>query len=352
MITTFGSKSLISMLSFAIVAALALFASVLVHELSHSFVALARGHGVHSITLFIFGGVSNLKSEAEDPKDEFLISVVGPLTSFALAAVCWLASQALSLGDSPLGAVLGYLALINVMLGVFNLVPGFPLDGGRVLRSLIWAASGSLRRATEIASYVGQGFGFLLIFWGVSQVLSGNFLGGLWIGFIGWFLNSAAETTRQQQGLQESLRGARVAELMNTEPPIASPAMSVAEFVFEHVVRQGQRALLVLDRERLAGIVSITDAKKEPQASWATTTVGAIMTPAPLKTVSPDADVTDALQLLVEGSLNQVPVVRNGGLVGLLSRADIVRFLQLRAELGLGRLPAAGGPRPRSERVG
>jgi Zn-dependent protease/predicted transcriptional regulator len=320
-----------------IVTALALFASVLVHELSHSFVALARGHGVHSITLFIFGGVSNLKTEAEDPKDEFLISVVGPLTSFALGAVFWLLAQALAPGDSPLGAVLSYLALINVMLGVFNLLPGFPLDGGRVLRSIIWAASGSLRRATEIASYVGQGFGFLLIFAGVAQVLGGNFLNGLWIGFIGWFLNSAAESTRQQQVLQEGLRGARVAELMNPEPPIASPAMSVQEFVYDHVVRLGQRALLVVEEGRLLGIVSITDAKELPRESWSTTTVGAIMTAAPLKTVSPDADVNSTLQLLVEGSLNQVPVVRDQQLVGLLSRADILRFLQLREELGLRR---------------
>jgi Zn-dependent protease len=333
------------------VTALALFASVLVHELSHSFVALARGHGVHSITLFIFGGVSNLKSEAEDPKDEFLISVVGPLTSFALAAVAWLALQALPQGDSPLRAVLDYLALINVMLGAFNLLPGFPLDGGRVLRSLVWAASGSLRRATEIASYTGQAFGFLLIFWGVSQVLSGNFLGGLWIGFIGWFLNNAAESTRQQQALQEGLRGARVAELMNPEPPTASPTMSVQEFVCDHVVRQGRRALLVVDGGRLLGIVSITDAKELPQAAWPTTLVGGIMTPTPLKTVAPDADVNGALQIMVEGGLNQLPVVRDGQLIGLLSRADIMRFLQLRDELGLQRLPADANDRRQSAPV-
>jgi Zn-dependent protease/predicted transcriptional regulator len=332
-----------------IVAALALFASVLVHELSHSFVALARGHGVHSITLFIFGGVSNLSSEAEEPKDEFLISIVGPLTSFAIAAVCWLVAQALPSGNSPLSAVLSYLALINVMLGVFNLLPGFPLDGGRVLRSIIWAATGSLRRATDIASYVGQGFGFLLIFWGVAQVLGGNFLGGLWIGFIGWFLNSAAESTRQQQVVQEGLRGARVAEVMNPQPPIASPTMSVQEFVFDHVVRQGQRALLVVDGGRLLGIVSITDAKELSQEAWPTTRVDKIMTPTPLKTVSPDTDVNSALQLLVEGSLNQVPVVQDDHVVGLLSRVDIVRFLQLREELGLRRSPAGGSTRPRSE---
>jgi len=235
-----------------------------------------------------------------------------------------------------------------VMLGVFNLLPGFPLDGGRVLRSLIWAASGSLRRATEVASYTGQAFGFLLIFWGVSQVLGRNFLSGLWIGFIGWFLNNAAESTRQQQALQEGLRGARVAELMNSEPPTASPTMSVQEFVCDHVVQKGQRALLVVDGGRLLGLVSITDAKELLQAAWPTTSVGAIMTPTPLKTVTPDADVNGALQVMVEGGLNQLPVVRDSQLVGLLSRADIMRFLQLREDLGLQRLPADASRRGQS----
>ena len=322
-----------------ILSALALFASVLVHELSHSLVALARGHGVHSITLFIFGGVSNLKAESEKPQDEFVISIVGPLTSFALAAVFWVLARAVPADGSPLDAALSYLAFINVLLGVFNLVPGFPLDGGRVLRSIIWAGTGSLRRATEIASYVGQGVGFLLMIWGVSRLLGGDLFGGLWTAFIGWFLNSAAETTRQQQVVTENLRGVQVATLMNPEPPIASPQMSVQEFVFDHVLRQGQRALLVADGGRLLGIVSITDAKELPHDAWTTTPVATIMTPVPLKTIGPDADLSSALQLLVDGTLNQLPVVQGGQVVGLLSRADVLRFLQLRAELNLAELP-------------
>ncbi|HLH23197.1 MAG TPA: site-2 protease family protein [Chloroflexota bacterium] len=325
-----------------ILAALALFASVLVHELSHSFVALARGQEVHSITLFIFGGVSNLKAESERPQDEFLISIVGPLTSFVLAAIFWAAHQLVGLGDSPLGAALGYLAIINLILGVFNLVPGFPLDGGRVLRSAIWAATGSLRRATDIASYVGQGVGFLLIFWGVARLLSGDFFGGLWTAFIGWFLNSAAETTRQQQVLSENLRGVRVAELMDPHPPTTPPDLTVTEFVTEHVLRRGQRALLVTEAGRLLGIVSITDAKELPQEAWATTPVARIMTPTPLKTIAPDADLNTALELLVDGGLNQLPVVQAGNVVGLLSRADILRFIQLRADLRLRHPPDAG----------
>jgi Zn-dependent protease/predicted transcriptional regulator len=328
-----------------VLSALALFGSVLVHELSHSFVALARGQGVHSITLFIFGGVSNIKGEADEPKDEFLVAVVGPLTSFALAAIFWVVDQALRLGDSPPGAMLSYLSMVNLILGLFNLLPGFPLDGGRVLRSIVWAVTNSLQRATQVASIFGQGIGFVMIFWGVSQMFGGHFFNGLWTAFIGWFLNSAAESVRREQVVRENLAGVRVTELMDREPGITTPDMSVQEFVFDHVLRQGRRALLVAEGGRLLGIVSITDAKELSQEKWSHTPVGEIMTPAPLKTVPPNADMNKALQLLVEGTLNQLPVVDDGRLVGLLSRADVLRFLQLREELDIRGMPSR---RPRT----
>lgn len=324
-----------------VASALLLFTSVLVHELSHSFMALARGLRVESITLFIFGGVSNIATEAEEPRDEFLVAIVGPLTSFALAAgfyglyLLLEPAPPLTGTASPLGAVLAYLALINLLLGAFNMLPGFPLDGGRVLRSLIWGVTRSLRRATQIASYVGQGFGFLLMFVGVAQIFAGNFLGGLWIGFIGWFLNNAAETSRQQQAVQEGLRGIRVTELMDSQPPITEPDLSVRDFVFEHVLRHGRRALIVVDRGGLAGIVSIVDVKELPQDGWERTPVERIMTRAPLKTVTPDSDLSQALRVMVEGNLNQTPVVADGRVVGMLSRSDVLRFLQLREELGV-----------------
>ncbi len=331
------------------VSALALFASVLVHELSHSFMARSRGVEVDSITLFIFGGVSNLKTETEKPKDEFLISIVGPLTSFALAGLFWAADRWLVPGNTPLGVMLAYLTMVNVLVGGFNLVPGFPLDGGRVLRSIIWGASGNLRKATQIASAVGQGFGFLLILWGVSQMFGGAFLNGLWTVFIGWFLNNAAEMTRRQQVQREDLRGVSVEALMDLEPPLAPPGMSVREFVFEHVLRRDERAALLVDGGRLLGIASISDAKKVPREDWDATPLGRIMTPAPLKTIAPETDLSQALELLVDGELNQLPVVRDGQLVGLLSRADVLRFLQLRAELAIRPLPGtAGGPDERA----
>jgi Zn-dependent protease len=318
-----------------IAAALALFASVLVHEFSHSLVALARGLRVHSITLFIFGGVSTIAGEAERALDEFLIAVVGPVSSFVLAGLFWVIGRAPGLDGTPPGAFVGYLASVNLILGLFNLVPGFPLDGGRVLRSIVWASTGSLRRATQVASYVGQGFGFLLIFWGVARLLGGDVFGGLWTAFIGWFLNNGAESTRQQQALTEDLRGVGVAQVMDPRPATASPNMTVHEFVFDHVVRRGERALLVAEAGQLLGIVTITDARELPRELWDATPVRRIMSSVPLKTVPLDADLATALQLMVEDTLNQVPVVQAGRTVGLLRREDLLRYLQLRDKLHL-----------------
>ena len=319
-----------------VIAALGLFGSVLFHELSHSLVARARGLHVQGITLFIFGGVSNLGGEARAAGDEFVVSVVGPLSSLLLAAVFWGLRQGLAPGDTPLGAVLGYLAVVNAGLAVFNLVPGFPLDGGRVLRSLIWGATHDLRQATRIASAIGQGVGFLLIAWGVARVLGGDILGGLWTAFIGWFLNSAAESTRQQQALAENLRGLQVRQLMNPHPPVVDPELPVSEFVFEYVLRRGQRAVLVADAAgRLLGLMSVTDARELPRDLWPTTPVARVMTPMPLKTVGPETDLSVALDLLVGGSFHQLPVVAAGHVVGLLDRAHVLRSLHLRDELGL-----------------
>ncbi len=312
-----------------VVAALFMFASVLIHELGHSLVAINRGVAVHSITLFIFGGVAALKNEVDDAWDEFLIAAAGPLTSFLLAGLFW-SGGALAPATSPAGAVASYLATLNAFLGGFNLLPGFPLDGGRVLRSHIWGISGSLYRATQVATYVGQGIAFLMIFWGLSQVLSGAVLNGLWIAFIGWFLNGAAEQARQSQGLRESLAGVTVGELMDPRPPTASPYLAAEEFVYQYVLRQGRRALLVVDDGRLLGLVSVTDATALPRPVWAHTPIRQIMTPIPLKTVTPATGLNTALQLLVEGDFHQLPVVQDGRLVGMISRGDILRFLRFR----------------------
>lgn len=318
-----------------IVSALLLFGSVLVHELAHSLVARAQGLPVQGITLFIFGGVSTLRGEAERAWDEFIIAIVGPLTSLVLAALAFVVFRALPDRETPFAASLGYLALINGLLAVFNLLPGFPLDGGRVLRSILWGATGSLLRATNIAAGVGQFFGWLLIAWGVFQVLTGNFLGGLWTGFIGWFLDNAASSSRQQTATQEIFRDLKVVEIMDREPHTVTPETTVEELVREYFLRRGQRAAPVCADGNLLGIVSMTDVKEVPQERWATTTVSEIMTREPLYQVRPSDDLAQSLRLMNEHEIHQVLVTEDGRLVGMLNRAHIIRYLENVQELGL-----------------
>ncbi len=331
----------------AAVAALLLFASVLVHEVAHSIVARLRGIGVRDITLFIFGGVSNVEEEAKDAWDELRISAVGPLTSMALAGVFYGLSQITGPRNDPLAAIADYLALVNLMVAAFNLLPGFPLDGGRVLRSLIWMGTKDFVRATRVATMVGQVFAFLFIIGGVFLALSGNFLNGIWIAFIGWFLNSAADASRRDVETREAFRGVRVEVLMGATPETVTADVSIDELVHNRFLAGGRRALPVLRDGRLEGIVTVTDVKKGQRDAWASTRVGDIMTREPLHTVRPDSELTEALGLMAEKDLNQVLVMKDGALVGLLSRADIIRYLQYRSELGIPPAKTSGERTPR-----
>jgi Zn-dependent protease/CBS domain-containing protein len=316
-------------------ATLLLFISVLLHELSHSIVAQARGLTVKSITLFIFGGVSNIAHESEDPQDEFLIAVVGPLSSLVLAGLFWLGGQLISDHTGPLAATVDYLTRINLMLALFNILPGFPLDGGRVLRAIVWGATRSMARGTAIASAVGQVVAFLFIGYGIWLIfIEGDLTGGIWIGFIGWFLNSAAEAARRQAQVQEGFRGIKVSSVMTPDPPVVSPALSIRELVDEYILRRGLRALPVAQDGRIVGLVTLTDVKHHPELEWSRNSVGAIMTRPPLRAIGPDAPVTTALERLVEEDVNQLLVVdKDGTLLGILARGDVMRFLQLRGEL-------------------
>jgi Zn-dependent protease len=279
------------------VAALLLFVSVLLHELSHSLVARARGLRVDNMTLFIFGGVSNITREPSSARDEFLISSVGPLISLLLAGLFWLIGLLLP-PDSTASALMGYLASTNLLLGLFNIMPGFPLDGGRVLQSMVWAVTGDMARATRTASYVGQAVAFGLIGWGVLRLLSGDVGGGIWIAFIGWFLNSGAEAARQELTVERSPARVLVTTVMDRTLDHVSTDLTVSDFVIDRVLRRGQRAMPVLDARQLVGIMSVTDAKHLEQAAWPTTTtrVGEVMTRAPLHTLSPEANLADALR--------------------------------------------------------
>jgi len=320
-----------------VIASILLFVSVLLHELAHSFVAQARGLPVRSITLFIFGGVSNIVREAENPRTEFAMAVVGPLSSLVIAGVFYGLFLVVPNKLDPLAALLSYLALINAFLAVFNLIPGFPLDGGRVFRSIIWGATGNLVKATNIAGRVGLVFGWGLIGVGLFQILAGNFLGGIWIAFIGWFLSSAAESSRQETTVQEYLKGFRVKDVMTPNPQTIGPGATVLEVVQGIFSQYHRRAVPVARDGKLVGIVTLTNIRGLPQEKWAITPVEAIMSRAPLQCVSPEDDLARAMAMIAEQDVNQVLVCTDGGLVGILSRADIIRHLQYTQELRMRR---------------
>lgn len=322
-----------------VVAALLLFGSVLLHELAHSLVAKARGMKVHSITLFLFGGVSNLEEEPERPIIEFAVSIVGPLTSLALAGICWGLLQLVGNRQTPLAGVLTYLALVNTILAAFNLLPGYPLDGGRVLRSILWQKTGSLVKATNIAATVGKIMGWALIALGLLQAFAGNW-GGLWLAFIGWFLSTSAESSRRQTSLREQLSGVFVRDVMVPNPATISPDTTVSTLVSNVFRRQLSRAVPVCQNDRIIGIATVSDVKELPREKWDDTPVSEIMTSEPLYHVRPEDDLNTAMQLIAKHDVNQVLVRDDTRCAGLVTRADILNYLQLSQDL---RLKQKGG---------
>lgn len=317
-----------------VASALSLFASVLLHEFAHSLVARRRRYHVEGITLFILGGVSNLESEADKPGDEFAIAVVGPLTSLGIGAVIYLFLRSID-GSSPAFAVFEYVALINLVLAAFNMLPAFPLDGGRVFRSAIWAVTGSFNRATSIATRGGQIVGFLLMVCGAVLIFQGFVLQGVWTSLIGWFLNSTATTNQRETEFERLLAGARVQDVMETSPPTIEPTVTIHDAVLNHLVNRGTRALTVCEGERVLGIVSFTDVKDVPQELWTIQLVQEVMTKTPLKNLQPDDELYDALSLLGENRIHQAPVMIGDRLVGLLNRAHVIQYLHQIGELSI-----------------
>ena len=314
---------------------LLVFASVLVHELAHSLVAIQQGEKVHSITLFILGGVAQISEEPEEPLKEFAMAVVGPLASFGLAGVFLVISFLLHSLSVPLSASAGYLALINVALGIFNLLPGFPMDGGRVFRSIIWKITGDLKKATRIASLTGQGFAFLLIFFGILRFLRADF-GGLWFILIGWFLHNAAARGYQNVMVQSALEGLKARDLMNTEFETVRAGLPVQSLVDDYILKRKERVFLVTEGDGLEGIVCLEDVKRMPREKWAESAVRDIMTPKDmLKSVGLDDDGKAILSSLTSKNVHQVPVMDGGRVAGIICRTDILKVLQLRSELGV-----------------
>ncbi len=326
-----------------LVTSILFFVSVLLHELAHSFVAKARGLPVHDITLFILGGVAQLSEEPQTPGTEFVMAVVGPLASIVLG-VCFVAVSFAARGViPPLAALAGYLAFINVLLGFFNLIPGFPLDGGRVLRSILWQATGNLQRATRWASLVGQVVAYLFILAGIAMVFGVHipFLGtglvsGLWFVFIGWFLDNAASSSYRQLTVKNLLAGHKVREVMSRDCPEVSPGLTIERLVNEYVLPAGARCFPVVQGSLVRGLLTIHNIKGVPQGRWGTTTVEQVMTPLDgLKRVGPEEELWAAMQNMTADGVNQLPVMDDGQLLGMLGRDNIVSFIRIKGELGI-----------------
>ncbi|MGO8949890.1 MAG: site-2 protease family protein [Ktedonobacterales bacterium] len=327
----------------SVLTVLLFFASVLAHELAHSLVARARGLPVSHITLFIFGGVSNIEREPDSPGVEFQMAFVGPLTSLVLGGLSLLVAVLIGHVSTLLGAVFGYLGLINILLGVFNLLPGFPLDGGRVLRSIIWRITGSLSTATRWAADVGQAIGYLMILAGIWLFFNGDVLDGLWLGFIALFLLQAGQAESAQVTLETKAAGVTVGQVMSPVPPSAPPQHSIQQTVDEYLLHTGQRVVPVIQDELLVGMVTIHDIRAVPRDQWQVVTLGQIMTPlAKLHSVSPNQPLIEALKALQQDRVEQLPVLDGGRIVGMIEMESVMKWMDLRHGLGLDRTAAGG----------
>jgi len=325
----------------SIVTAILFFVSIVVHELSHALVAKLRGLPVRSITLFALGGMAQIEKEAADAKTEFWMGIIGPITSFVIGVVCLLITIALGwtppeFPQRPLPAMLMWLGLINIGLALFNMIPGFPLDGGRVLRGIIWWITGNARRATTIAARVGQVIAFAMIVYGVFQFFRGAGINGLWMAFIGWFLLSASRESYAQMVITEGLRGLRVGDVMSRDFPVVDSYTNLQTFAEENLTRTGRRFWVVTLNGQPEGIITPTEISAVPRNRWPYTTVADVMRSLDAtRTVNPNTPVTEALEVMAQQDLNQLPVVGDRGLAGLISRSHILQLIQTRAQLHL-----------------
>lgn len=324
-----------------VLTSLLFFASVLAHELMHSVVALREGMQIKEITLFVLGGVSQITTEPKKPKDEFWMAIAGPGSSLALGILFLSISYTLDTSNSGPGqfvsGVTFWLGYINIALGVFNMIPGFPLDGGRVLRSVLWWLQGNEHSATRIASTVGRVIGFLFIFAGIWIIFinSDYWFNGIWIIIIGWFLESAASGSYRDLILRDMLKGHVAREVMSSDCQVITPETSIESLVNEHIFTSGRRCFTVVSQGRVQGLVTLHDIKAVPRDSWGTKQVREVMTPIhSLKSVSPDEDLSTVMQILSRDDINQVPVIQDDNVIGIVARDNIISFINVRGELG------------------
>lgn len=314
--------------------AIGLFISIVAHEVSHAIVARRNAIPMRGITLFIFGGVAEMDAEPPSAKAEFLMAGAGPVASFVLGGLLLVVSFFLPL-PTPLAALLNYLASINIVLAIFNLVPAFPLDGGRILRAALWHKWKNLRRATRTAAAVGNVFGLLLIVGGVYMVVAqGAFIGGMWLALIGLFVRNAASSSYQQVLLRRALEGEPVRAFIRSEAVSVPSWLSLQSLVDDVIARHQHKLYPVVDEGRLTGCVSTEDLKTLPREDWRHRTVADIARACSVEnTIHPDADALDALHAMRRGRRSRLLVAENGTLVGILSLKDLLEFFALQAEM-------------------
>ncbi|MEE8360911.1 MAG: site-2 protease family protein [Gemmatimonadales bacterium] len=318
---------------------LGLFLSVVLHELSHSLVARRHGVEMRGITLFLFGGVAQMGSEPETPRAEFRIAIAGPIASVIIGGLFFLLGQgsAAASAPTPVTGVLSYLGLINMVLAVFNLVPAFPLDGGRVLRAVLWHLKGDLRWATRVAAQMGSGFGMVLIVLGVMSLISGNVIAGMWWMLIGMFLRGAARRSYQQLMVRRALEGEPVSRFMCVDPTTVSPDISLSSLVEDYFYRDFHTFYPVVGAGGLVGGVSLKQVKGIPRDRWADSTVGDLAEPlSESNTIQPDSEAVEALSSMQKTGISRLMVLEGDRLVGIVTLKDLLRFLALRIELEEG----------------
>ena len=322
----------------AIVTGLLFFAALLLHELAHSLLAKWRGLRVRAITLFALGGVSQIESEPPDARSEFSIAIAGPVTSVLIGLVllgsAWLMGwRPASEPSTPVLSVLVWLGYINIMLAAFNMIPGYPLDGGRVLRAVIWWVTDNADRATRLAAQVGQTVALAFILSGLYRFFVGANFGGLWLAFIGWFLLDAARSSYVQVEMMAGLRDRRVSDIMDRDCVTVEGHLSLQDFVDQLVLRTGRRCFVVVQNGQVSGLITTHEVKKIDRNEWSQTSVQSVMRPvAQLRTVAPDTPALQALELMSREDINQLPVLSDGHLVGIFSRGHVLRFLKTQAE--------------------
>jgi Zn-dependent protease len=322
--------------------AIGLFISIVFHEFCHSIVARQFDLPMKGITLFVFGGVAEMNKEPESAKSEFFMAIVGPISSVVLGIICFfLTAAGNSLGwPAPVNSVLLYLGWLNIILAVFNMVPAFPLDGGRVLRSILWYAKGDLRWATNIASKFGSGFGVLLMIWGVISFIMGNFIGGLWYFLIGMFIRGASQTSYRQMLIKETLMGEPISRFMVANAVTAPPSVTVSDLIEDYFYKYHFKMFPVTDDGRLKGCVTTKQVKDLPKEQWPTRKVADIAQPcSPDNAISPHADAMEALTLMNRTGNSRLMVVDGDKLMGIISLKDMLKFMSLKLDLESGQKP-------------